>query len=179
MTGCRPRGRTSARVAGCCCVWLVWPPSRRVLLQRVADRPLAYPTEEQSACRRARPSLSLPESPFSLLYGGACAGAGKNGLRALQTRTGATTLCVSAEGSAAARIRAMPYGSRGRKASRFHAIGPSEADSRLLTLNTCPLGKMLYVPGVASTPSSATSLIGRSFSAGLIGGLFLSRMRRA
>ena len=88
-------------------MWLVWPPSCRVLLQRVADRPLAYPTEEQSACRRARPSLSLPESPFSLLYGGACAGAGKNGLRALQTRTGATTLCVSAEGSAAARIRAM------------------------------------------------------------------------
>lgn len=63
-------------------------------------------------------------------------------------------------------------GRAGEKASRFHAIGPSVADSRLLTLNTCPLGKILYVPGVASTPGSATSLIGRSLSAGLIGGLF-------
>jgi hypothetical protein len=153
VTGCRPRGRRSASRLLLCVARLAAVSLRRVLLQRVAGWPLANP-----------PSIALLPSVWRSLRW--CKEEWPQGLPTDPHWRHHSTICLSAEGSAATHIRAMLYGSRGRKKrAGFTLLAHLSQDSRLLTLNTCPLGKMLYVPGVASTPSSATSLIGRSFSA--------------
>jgi hypothetical protein len=148
-------------------VWLVWPPSLFVescCSESQAGRWLTLPRSKVPAGARDPPSIALLPSVWRSLRW--CKEEWPQGLPTDPHWRHHSTICLSAEGSAATHIRAMLYGSRGRKKrAGFTLLAHLSQDSRLLTLNTCPLGKMLYVPGVASTPSSATSLIGRSFSA--------------
>jgi len=52
-------GECSRMLCCCCCVWLVWPPSLVAASRRLA---VGVTLPREKACRRARPSLSLPSS---------------------------------------------------------------------------------------------------------------------
>lgn len=146
------------------------------LLRRVAGWPLAHttvPTYQGARC--LPPRATLPSPPP--LYGGACAGAGKKWPQGLlQTRTGATTtttiLCVSAEGFAAARIRAMLCytGRAGEQSEQVSRYWPILSQTRLEHLSTWrdAVGARRCV----NSPSSATPALLAVQCAGLIGGLF-------
>jgi hypothetical protein len=127
VTGCRPRGRRSASRLLLCVARLAAVSLRRVLLQRVAGWPLANPTEEQSACRRARPSLHRP-SPFcmeepALVQGRMASGPSYGPALAppLYYLPVCGRFCSNPHPCYAIRV------ARAKKASRFHAIGPSVA----------------------------------------------------
>jgi hypothetical protein len=172
VTGCRPRGRRSARAARCCCsVWFVWPPSRRVLLQRVAGWPLL--PYRGAKCLPARATLPLSYSILppvwrSLLW---CREEWPQGLTDPHWRHHPLRVCGRFCSNPHPCYAIRVARAKSEQVSRYWAIC-----RRLETLDFEHLSTwrdaVLYVPGVASTPSSATSLIGRSFSAGLIGGLF-------
>jgi hypothetical protein len=112
-------------------VWLVWPPSlvESCCSESQAGRWLTLPRSQVPAGARNPPFCR--RSDFSLLYGGACAGAGKDGLRASYRPALAPPLSACLRKVLQQPTSVVPcYAirvARAKKASRFHAIGPSVA----------------------------------------------------